>query len=149
MTLRASAYNIEAAPESFPELNQMLMDYTKALDEARRNHLQFSNDLKNIITEYKVKEAEMYGRSYGLDLTKPIAEQRQQGKRSPGTAQEHEAYVIYNMREEYKQVAGLEYLIKFWEKQMDAAKTQISALQSIGANMRSDPSLQGRPEPRF
>lgn len=138
-----------AEPQTFDDLNSQLLGATVALDEARCKHLDYALELSTIIVEYKLAEALAYAESAGLDLSKPVAEQRTVGRRSPGTGAEHEAYVINKLAEEFKRVEALKYLVSFWEKQMEAAKTQISALQSIGSNMRSDPALNGYPEPRY
>jgi chorismate mutase len=150
MAMKVSTIGIvDESIQSFDELNAELLKATKALDSARRKHRDYCEELSELIVDYKVAEARAYAESSGLDLSKPVAEQRQQGKKSPGTINEHEAYVINKLASEYKRVEALKYLVNFWDKQMDAAKIQISALQSIGANMRNDPALSGRPEPRW
>lgn len=132
---------------SLDQLNEYLFSAYQELDTATKEYARICEKLAENEPRYEFEESKHYAKSYGLDITKPIADQRQAGKNSPGNLQEHKAYVVHQMQNDWAEHKGLRYLRDAWDRRIKTAELKISTLQTMSNNARNEYST--KLEPKF
>src|ERR1043165_9735608 len=134
-------------PRTLDELNERLLDLEYQLQEASNLHLEYSLLHAQHIGEYEAEYKTAYAKSAGIDLSKPVWEQKQGKKRGEnGTVDEHHAYAVRFMGKKYEQLETLKALVKAWEIRQQTVEAMISALQSIANNLRTEARMSYAPD---